>query len=464
MQNIFKQIIWYPAHNQLVSLIKYSDFRNIWLAGIIQFAGMWIFIAASTWIAVEESGASRWPGIIAFCSLIPFLLFAPVGGFLADRYNRRNIILASCIGSTLLSILITVDVLVGSLQLWHLALVAFFSGVLRTMMDPAVHALIPNQVEEKHVLNAITLYAATHHGSRFFGLLIGAPLLASGFALSLSDVNIVTGGVETVLILSAVLTGLSSLFAALCSTVSYGQIDTVDRKQQLKLDVYSPNLYLLKHLRNAIDATSYFIRGMLAGVSFIYTNLIIAVFIILVTFHCALVMSFESIMPIFSREFLGATDGSTLGYLSMSIGCGAIIGILLVSGVTKQHHRGYVLLLSAIGSGIAPILMALMQETALAMLFAGLIGASTASFMAITHVYVITLSPDRLRGRVNSLYALHAAGTMAFANLGYGFFADIFNARVIFIATGVIFVVFLIVITASLPTLRRVYRTGEATI
>ena len=222
MQNLLKQLIWHPAHTQLLSLIKYPDFRNIWIAGIMLFAGMWIFIAAATWIAIEESGTSRWPGIIAFSSLIPFLLFSPVGGFLADRYNRRNIILVCCVGNTLLSILITVDVLAGSLQLWHLAFIAFLTGVFRSTMDPAVQALIPNQVEEKHVLNAITLYTATHHGSRFFGLLIGAPLVASGLALSISGVIIVTNGVETVLILSAALTGLSSIFASLCSTISIG--------------------------------------------------------------------------------------------------------------------------------------------------------------------------------------------------------------------------------------------------
>ena len=87
--------------------------------------------------------------------------------------------------------------------------------------------------------------------------------------------------------------------------------------------------------------------------------------------------------------------------------------------------------------------MALMQDSALAMLFAGFMGATQASFMAITNVYVLTVCPDRLRGRVSSLYVLHAGGIMAFANLGYGFLADLFNARVIFIITGLIFVVFL---------------------
>ena len=168
-------------------------------------------------------------------------------------------------------------------------------------------------------------------------------------------------------------------------------------------------------------------------------------------------------MPIFSQESLRATDGSILGYLVMAFGAGSIIGVLLVAGLTKEKHKGWVLLWSGIGSGITPILMALMQEPGLAMLFAAFMGATQASFMAITNVYVLTVCPDRLRGRVSSLYVLHAGGIMAFANLGYGFMADLFNARVIFIITGLIFMVFLMAISTSLPKLRNIYRTGETT-
>tara|TARA_Y100000590_G_scaffold465983_1_gene639891 strand:+ start:250 stop:900 length:651 start_codon:yes stop_codon:yes gene_type:complete len=211
------------------------------------------------------------------------------------------------------------------------------------------------------------------------------------------------------------------------------------------------------------NGTSYVVSGMLEGFRYIYTHKIISIFIILVAFHCALVMSFESIMPIFSRETLKATDGSILGYLVMAFGAGSIIGVLLVAGLTQEKHKGWVLLWSGVGSGITPILMALMQDSALAMLFAGFMGATQASFMAITNVYVLTVCPDRLRGRVSSLYVLHAGGIMAFANLGYGFLADLFNARVIFIITGLLFVVFLMAISTSLPKLRTIYRTGETT-
>ena len=209
MQNTLNQLIWRRIRNHLISLINYSDFRNIWLTGIFSFGGMWIFTVTATWIAVEKSGGSRWPGIIAFSSLLPFLLFSPAGGFLADRYNRRDVVLTTCLANTILAVFIAIGAVTDMLQLWHFALAAFVRGGLTALMEPAIQALIPNQVAEKHMLNAITLNALTHHGSRFFALLIAAPLLASGVALSVSEFTIVPGGVNTVLILSAIFIHLS---------------------------------------------------------------------------------------------------------------------------------------------------------------------------------------------------------------------------------------------------------------
>ena len=463
MQTLLNQFVILPIRDHLVSLVRYPDFRYIWLTGIFSFGGMWIFTVTATWIAVEESGSSKWPGIIAFSSLLPFLLLSAFGGFLADRYNRRNVVLIASIGNTILAILIAIGASMDALDLWHLAVGAFLAGGLRAAMEPAIQALIPNQVAEKHMLNAITLNALTHHGSRFFGLVIASPLLASGVAISISGFTVIPGGIETVLIVSAIFTAFSAISTMFCTTVSYGKITSNIETSYIAREAKSSFLGINKRLSNVLDGIGYVFSGMLEGFKFIYTHKIISIFIILVAFHCALVMSFESIMPTFSRESLRATDGSILGYLVMAFGAGSIVGVLIVAGLTKEKHKGWVILFSGIGSGVAPILMALMQEPGLAMMFAGFMGATQASFMAITNVYVLTVCPDRLRGRVSSLYVLHAGGIMAFANLGYGFLADLFNARVIFIITGLIFVVFLMAISTSLPKLRSIYRTGETT-
>ena len=385
-------------------------------------ASMWTLIVANAWLVLERSDSSGWVGIITFASMIPFLLVSPIGGLMADRFDRRNLIFV-----TFVAVAINVGVLAflaiaGVVQLWHVAALSFSVGVFRSIQEPTIQALIPNQVPREDLLNAITLNSASRHGARFFGLLAAAPLLAVDFI-----------GVNGVLVLSALFQVVGAVQMTRTRTVSRGET--------------RPEHGVL--------------RSMVDGLVYIYTNRTIALFIVIVAFHCALVMSFESILPILSREDLGAKDGSILGYLVMGFGVGALIGTLLLAGMRKERRKGQLLMWTGLFSGITPIMLALSPTVPLAILATAAMGASQATFMVITNTYVQTVAPDRLRGRISSLYTLHAGGIMAFSNLGYGFTADAFSAPPILLVTGVIFIVVLVALSAGQPVLRQVYRTGQ---
>ena len=128
---------------------------------------------------------------------------------------------------------------------------------------------------------------------------------------------------------------------------------------------------------------------------------------------------------------------------------------------TATLEKGQILMWTAVGSGLTPMMLALSDNVPLAVIASAGMGASQATFMALTNTYVQTIAPDRLRGRIGSLYTLHAGGVMAFSNLGYGFAADVFSAPPILFVTGALFVVVLVSLSAGQPVLRRVYRTGE---
>ena len=99
-----------------------------------------------------------------------------------------------------------------------------------------------------------------------------------------------------------------------------------------------------------------------------------------------------------------------------------------MAGMTSERSKGRLLLITGIISGITPVLLAVSGKLSLAILASAGMGASQATFMALTSTYVQSIAPDRLRGRISSLYLLHTGGIMAFANLGYGFTADTFSA------------------------------------
>ena len=406
--------------------LSHRDYRMTWTANMFAGASMWTFIVASSWFTLSYSDSSSWVGIITFASMIPFLLVSLPGGLMADRIDRRTLAQITLFAGFIVVAILAVLVISGAVSLWHVAALAFLGGAFRAIQEPTIAALVPNQVPQNVLLNAITLNAATRHGARFFGLLIAAPLMA-----------IPAIGVAGVLVLSALLAGVSTLIMARVKTVSSGQG------------------------RAGQGMVGGALKDMWDGLVYIYTNKPIALIIIIVSLHCALVMSFESIMPVFSRESLGATDGSVLGYLVMGFGAGSLVGTLLLAGVRTEKVKGQLLIWTSLFSGFTPMLLAVSFNVPMGLVASVGMGLSQATLMALTSAYIQTLAPDRLRGRISSLYILHAGGIMAFANLGYGIAADFISAAPILFVTGIIFVALVIALAAAQPILRQIYRTGQ---
>ena len=145
----------------------------------------------------------------------------------------------------------------------------------------------------------------------------------------------------------------------------------------------------------------------------------------------------------------------------MGFGLGSLVGTLLLAGVQSEKAKGRLLIWTSLFSGLTPMLLAVSIIVPLGVVASVGMGLSQATMMALTSTYIQTLAPDRLRGRISSLYILHAGGIMAFANLGYGIAADFISASRILFVTGIIFVVLVIGISAVQPILRQIYRTGQ---
>ncbi len=385
-------------------------------------SAMWTFIIATSWLVYKESESSGWVGITTFAAMIPFLVVSPVGGLLGDIFDRRRLASSTFIMGGAVSGALAVLVASGLAELWHVGLFALMNGTIRSVQEPSMAALVPNQVPRRDLLNALVLNSSSRHGARFLGLLVAAPLL-----------EIDSLGVEAVLVLAVVFQLCGGLLMSRVKTVSTGET----RSDQ---GVF----------RNIVD-----------GMVHIYTNHTLALFVILVAFHCALVMSFESMMPVFSSKTLGASGASVFNYLMMGFGAGSLIGMMALAGVRDDRIKGRILLATGVASAATPVMLAASTNIAVAVLLAGAMGAAQATFMALSNTYVQMMVPDALRARISSLYILHAGGVMAFANLGYGFLADEYSAPPVMIVTGLIFLAVVAALSANQPILRQVYRTGR---
>ena len=402
--------------------LRHREFRFTWLASMASSAAMWTTTVASAWIVFERSSGSGWVGIVTFAAMIPFLFVSPIGGLLGDMFDRRRIVIISFLFNGAVTAALAAISITGALQLWHVAVLALVGGIARSIQEPALSALIPNQVPKEDLLNALILQGASRHGARFFGLIVAAPLLTFDHL-----------GVNAVLVLSVTFQVLAAVAIAGVRTASSGET----------------------------QPDHGIVRSLLDSLVFIYSHQALALFVLMVAFHCALVMSFESIMPSFSRDSLGTDDPSIFNLLMMGYGAGSLVGMAALAGVRSEKRKGQFLLYTGVASGIAPILLAVSGSIPIALIFAATMGASQATFMALTNTYVQVMAPDRLRARISSLYVLHAGGIMAFANLGYGFMADIFTAPPVLIVTGALFVVIVVSLAVGQPIMRNVYRTGQ---
>ncbi len=112
--------------------LKHRDFRHTWAANMCSGAAMWTSIVAASWLALKESDSSGWVGIITFASMIPFLLVSPIGGLMADRVDRRGLAFWTFVGSTVNAAILAALALANVLELWHVAVLAFTGGVMRS--------------------------------------------------------------------------------------------------------------------------------------------------------------------------------------------------------------------------------------------------------------------------------------------------------------------------------------------
>ena len=144
----------------------------------------------------------------------------------------------------------------------------------------------------------------------------------------------------------------------------------------------------------------------------------------------------------------------------MAVGAGALILVLAIAGIRDSVLRGRFLLITALLSGIGPVLLGLATTMELALASCLVMGGSQASYMAIAGAVVQMAAPDYMRGRVMSVYLWHIGGLMALFNLINAWLADSIGAGTVFVVTGIAFIVAVFISLLSKP-LRDLYISGK---
>lgn len=401
--------------------LGHRDFRLLWTAILASDSGTWALMTARAVVArdVADELGDLWVGVVVFAGMIPFILVPPVAGYLADRFVRKHVLASTFVLALAQSVALTALALFGALELWHIVFLSFVNGSARAIQTPTAFSLVANLVPRDLMVNAYALNSATFHASRLVGAGLIAPLLAAvepGWVFAACNAPFV----------------LSLMLVFNIQTVSSG----------------------------AMEATRGFLFNMVAGFKYVYQRPALTMIVLLITFHCGLTMSFEALLPVLSDERFG-WGGSGVGYLMMAVGAGAMVSSVYIAGIRTERLRGKLLLVSGVLSSFAPLALAFAPNMAVGMLATGAMGATQTGYMVITLTMMQSMVPDSVRGRISSIYIIHAGGVMSFANFGNGALAELFDPFWLLTIGGLAFLA--VTLASGLgPTMRRIYWTGNA--
>lgn len=367
--------------------LTYHDYRYFWAGAMLSNAGTWMQSVAQGWLITQLTGSAFWLGVMMFASGVPALFLALPAGALADRIERRRLIIVLQAAIMLLAFWLaylvqTSPIAPGNWRLvgWVLA-ITLGTGVLTAVTFPAWQAMVPDLVPKETLLNAISLNSAQFHAARLIGPAIAGTLMAQ--------------------------LGLASAFWA--NAVSYLAViwalwvihPAQDRSAAPGADSETAMQRLTKGLTYARENTS---------VAVLLTSVAITTFF---------GMPYVILLPLFVKEVLH--QGSHVyAYLMAANGLGALVGALAIAYMARVAHRPTLVRVGAVSFSVTVILVSLSRSYWVAMPLMVLAGAAFLTMQSAINTGLQATTPPHIRGRVMALFVLSFMGVMPLGSLAFG--------------------------------------------
>jgi predicted MFS family arabinose efflux permease len=380
---------------RIFKAFQYRDFRIMWMGACTSSIGTWMQKLAQSWLVLQLSNSPFLLGLDAFLGEIPIFLFSLVGGVIADRTERRNLLLASQVLQMTCAFVLAALFATGLVRVWHILTLSFFVGLAQSFGGPAYSALVPTQVRTEDLPNAIALNSIQFNLARVIGPVLGGIALANWGATWCFSLN-----------------GLS--FVAVIISL------------------------LVIHTRFMPAKTGdSMLTSMKQGIAFIRKQPAMEALIALAFCMTLLAIPLLVFLPVFARDVLHG-NAQTFTVLLSSSGLGSIAGALTVAGMGrfKNQGRGALLLLILLGGLITGFALSrTLVLSAVMVFFAG--GALMMVFATISSL-VQLITADQMRGRVMSVYNVAFRGGMPIGSLVIGALVPRFTAPVLLACNGVL--------------------------
>lgn len=376
--------------------LRHRNFRLFFVGQMISLVGTWMQRIAQSWLVLQLTNSPFLLGFIGALQWLPVLCFSLLGGVVADRVNKRGLIVVTQTVQMLQAFVLWILVRTGAVRFWHVALLALVLGFAAAFDMPTRQAFIFEMVEGADMMNAVALNSTIVNVARLLG-----PAIA----------GIAIGSV-----------GMASAFLA--NGVSF-------------VPVIAALLLMRVHPIQTVRTTNSILTHLREGIEYLGRTPAALQVIVLLAAESVFALNFTLLSSVEAKDVLHA-GARGFGFLMSSQGAGALVGAITVASLAHLGPRAGFLFGGATVLGVAEVVLALVRNYPAAAVTLGVAGASMVLFTATVNTTLQLNAPDHLRGRIMSMYSLVMGGFTPIGSLVAGTLAQIWGAPGAFLVGGVV--------------------------
>jgi predicted MFS family arabinose efflux permease len=349
--------------------LRNPDFRLFWIGACLSFIGSWVQIVAMGWLVYRITGSKEALGIIGLAGGIPTTVLMLFGGVIADRANKRALVMTTQTIFGLTAFALAALTWTGRIALWHIAVLSFINGVVFAADGPARQAMIVSIVGREDLAGGVALQSAAFNLARVIGPAIGGLLYAA----------------------------VGPAWCFFINGVSFGAII-------IAVALVRTNLSVRAEPQNSVWI------GLMEGLRYLRSNRLMKSVVSLTAITSVFAFSaYSTLMPAIGKDTLHLSE-DRYGWLFSAVGLGSLVGVYLVGQHAAAGRRGRLMFTGALVFAVALFGLTLTRNFAAALALLFVVGLAAISQLTTANTLTQSLAPDRLQGRAVSVHMFAMAG------------------------------------------------------
>ncbi len=390
---------------------RHSNYRLFFAGQLVSRTGTWIQTIAQSWLVYRLTGSPALLGLVTFAMQAPVFLIAPVGGLVADRFDRRAMLIwvqaAGAVPAATLAFLTMTD----RVEIWHIFVLGALSGLVNGFDIPIRQAFVVEMVDKDDLISAIGLNSSMFHSARTIGP------AAAGLLITLSGEGI----------------------CFLLNAISFGPV--------------LMSFVFMNVVPRELGRRRAALAEMREGFVYAATTGPIRMILFIMGVGAFTAISYVAMMPLFAEDVFGR-GAAGLGLLNAASGVGAVAGALTLASRTSVRGLGRWI---AGASGLFGVMLGVFASLAdfhLAIGMLVLVGFFQIVLFSSSNTLIQTMVPDALRGRIMSIYSMVFMGMAPLGALFSGALGERIGAPMIVTVCGAIMLTASVIFTLRLPAHR----------